>query len=88
MRRQRLEVFHEADIVLHLSQCRHEPESVTVYHGTFQHHHDTELLRTRNIGEDIPVVDGAGSLRRLAVAGVGDVELGPPQWERPQQNPL
>ena len=29
------------------------------------------------IGENIPVVDGAGGLRRLAVAGVGDVELGP-----------
>ena len=33
--------------------------------------------RHSGIGENIPVVDGAGGLRRLAVAGVGDVELGP-----------
>lgn len=32
-----------------VSQCRNEPESVTVYHGTLQYHHDAELLRTRNI---------------------------------------
>ena len=41
---------HPAPYILHqLSQCGHEPESVTVYHGTFQHYHDAELLRTRNI---------------------------------------
>ncbi len=40
---------HPASYVLHqLSQCWNEPESVTVYHGIFQHHHDAELLHTRN----------------------------------------
>ena len=29
------------------------------------------------VGENIPVVNGAGSVRRLSVAGVGDAELGP-----------
>ena len=36
--------------ILHqLSQCRNEPERVAVYHGTLQYHHDTYLLRTRNV---------------------------------------
>ncbi len=39
----------QCSIMYQLSQCGHEPESITVYHGTFQHHHDAELLRTRNI---------------------------------------
>lgn len=33
-----------------LSQRGNEPESVTVHYGPFQHYHDTEVLRTRNIG--------------------------------------
>lgn len=38
---------HLTSYVLHqLSKCRNEPESITVHHGTFQHHNDAELLRS------------------------------------------
>ena len=50
-------------------------------HGVLAGVHLLALLMhldlTVGVGENIPVVNGAGSVRRLAVAGVGDVELGP-----------
>ena len=40
---------HHAAYVLHpVSKRRDEPEGIAVHHGSFQHHHDAELLRTRD----------------------------------------
>ena len=36
-------------VLYQFSQRGNEPESVTVHHGTFQHHYDAELLRARYI---------------------------------------
>ena len=33
-------------VLFQLSQCRNEPESVTLYRRIFQHHHNPERLRT------------------------------------------
>lgn len=39
-----------ASYILHpVSQCGNEPQSLAVHYGTFQYHHDAELLCTRHI---------------------------------------
>lgn len=55
-------------ILHHVSKCRNEPQSIAVHHGTFQHQHDAELLRTydfRNVDNRNEAADCISSKRRI-----------------------